>query len=93
MDLDARARSMKFKAFIELIGGLSLFGFGMWMHIATIFQWYAPNHTLIFRFNIYNEAFIEYVFALIAFPCSLYFAKVSLWRLTGRAKVTEIDSD
>ena len=76
-----RFRCVKLRAFMEIWGLISTFAFGTMMLITTIVQWYVPGHEINMLWNVYNEAFIEYIFALISLPCILYFFKVSLRRL------------
>jgi len=76
-----RFRCVKLRKFMEAGGLISAFAFSMMMLLTTIVQWYVPGHEINMLWNVYNEAFIEYIFALISLPCILYFFKVNLMRL------------
>ena len=65
---------------IETIGLVNIFICGMIMSFATIYQWYLPDHIIIYEWNKYNEAYIEYLWSILALPCSLYAFKVTIDR-------------
>ncbi len=81
-----RFRCVKLRAFIEGVGLLSIYAFGIIMMYATIRQWYEPNHILRLDWNRYGEAYFEYLWSVIALPCSLYYLVNALrrnWRRLG----------
>ena len=43
------------------------------MTYTLIMQWYAPNNIVIFYFNNFGEAFLEYIMGVIMLPCTLYY--------------------
>ena len=80
-----RFRCVKLRLIMETIGLITVFSFGIVMLGATIIQWHT-GHKITFIYNRYNEAFLEYIWALIAVPCVLYFFKTSGMKLVGRWK-------
>ena len=66
---------------IETIGFVNLSICGIVLSFATIWQWHLPSHIILFEWNKYNEAYIEYLWSILAFPCSLYAFKVTVDRL------------
>lgn len=81
-----RFRCVKLRLFAEIMGLISAFAFSLITVYATILQWYVPNHIMSINWNMYNESFVEYVWAIVTLPCILYFFKVSASRLEERHK-------
>jgi len=74
-------KAEKVKIIVEIIGLITVFSFGFFMHFLTIAQWFSPGHEMLVYWNHYNEAFFEYVWALFSLPCVLYFFKLCVRRL------------
>lgn len=79
-----RFRCVRLRLRIETIGLISMFAFGTMTILATIWQWYIPSHIITLNWNHFGEAFYEYLLALIALPCGLYFIWVNVRRLKER---------
>ena len=79
-----RFRCVKLRVHIEMVGLVGMFAFGTMTILATIYQWYIPSHIVTINWNYFGEAHTEYIMALIALPCGLYFIWVNFQRLSER---------
>jgi len=58
---------------ISFLGLVNVAVWGIIMTYTLIMQWYAPNNIVIFYFNNFGEAFLEYIMGVIMLPCTLYY--------------------
>jgi len=79
-----RFKCVKTRYYMDIVGLISLSAFGLILNLTTIFQWFVPRHEILVCWNVFNEAFIEYLFALVSLPCILFFLKKQWFRLKKR---------
>lgn len=56
----------------------------LWTVITLVCQWFAPGHMILICFNLFNEAFLEFIVAVVSLaPVSYFFLQG--FKMDGRS--------
>jgi len=70
---------IKIRKIMFRVGWIISIAFYLATAIVTAFQWFVPDHKLLICFNIFNEAFLEFVLVITTFPfVMLFFYKTNI---------------